>query len=49
MDLIVFCDKCKKKVQVKIMGVEYNTPDGYCVIKYKCKECGNEGKYIMNV
>ena len=49
MDLTIFCENCTRNIKVIITCIEYNTPEGYCVINYKCPLCGHKGKYVMNL
>lgn len=38
-----FCNKCGKLVEVEILEINYNVPDCFMYVTFKCKECGEIG------
>lgn len=41
--LTEYCEKCGKNVEVDVLDIDYNCPDCFMRITFKCKECGTIG------
>lgn len=47
MELSIQCNHCGMFSTMEIISLNYNAPDCYCLITYRCPECGFQGQYKL--